>query len=159
MTRSIGPALPAALLSLLDGDRLDEKLGIGIQCLTSTTDDWPYQALVSVGELVALSPSALRLAIWSTSTTAQNMEREGRCALALVHEAASLLIRCDARDVGSLNAPGGPALTVFDLGVVNVLEDVAAYATLTSGITFTLHDPTAILTRWMWTVAALRASF
>src|SRR5574341_805606 len=86
VTRSIGPLLPPTLAALLDGERLETKIGVGFQCLTTTDDGWPYLALVGVGELLTTSSSSMRLAIWSDSTTARNLDRAGRCALALVLE-------------------------------------------------------------------------
>lgn len=127
-----------------------------IQCLTVTEDGWPYVAMVSVGELVARSSSSLRLGIWATSTSARNLARDGRCTLALVHAAVSYAIRCRATAAGRLDLADGPALTVFDLTVADVLEDVAPYATLTSGITYTLHDPSAVMGRWRAVVRRLR---
>jgi hypothetical protein len=156
MTRSIGQRLPHPVAELLDGDRLEQKVGAAFECLTLTEAGWPYVAMVSVGELLASDPSSLRLAIWSGSTTARNLERQGRCVLSLVHRGVSYQVRCDAIGVGALAGHGGPDLTAFDLSIVEMLEDQAPYATLTSGITYQLHDPGAVVERWQRTIQALR---
>ncbi|HEX3244011.1 MAG TPA: pyridoxamine 5'-phosphate oxidase family protein [Chloroflexota bacterium] len=159
MTRSIGPRLPETLASLLNGERLATKIGIAFQCITTTQDGWPYLALVSVGELLAVSPTRLRLAIWSGSTSDRNLEREQRCALALVHAHASYMIRCRASLSGSLDQTEGPGLSVFSLNVEDVLEDMAPYATLTSGVTYELHDRDAVVAGWRSVISRLKKDF
>jgi hypothetical protein len=156
MTRSIGQFLPFALVELLDGNELELKAGRAFQCLTGTDDGWPYVAMVSVGELLAVDASALRLAIWSNSSTVRNLDLDERCALALVHEGVSYVIRCEASIAGSLEQHDGPPLSIFVLSIVDVLEDVAPYATLTSGVTYELHEPEAVIARWERTIQALR---
>ena len=156
MTRSIGSILPTVLVEFLDGERLEAKVGDAFHCITVSDDGWPYLALISVGELLATAPSKMRLAVWSTSTTAKNLDRDGRCALALVHAEISYVIRCLTSPAGSIDQLDGLPLSVFDLAVVDVLEDVAPYATLTSGVTYELHDPAAVVARWKRTIGLLR---
>ena len=156
MTRSIGSILPAVLVEILDGERLETKVGDAIHCITVSDDGWPYLALISVGELLATAPSKMGLALWSTSTTAKNLDRAGRCALALVHAEIGYVIRCLTSPSGSIDQLDGPALSVFDLAVVDVLEDVAPYATVTSGVTYELHDTAAVMARWKRTIGLLR---
>jgi len=148
--------LPTVLVEFLDGERLEAKVGDAFHCVTVSDDGWPYLALISVGELLATAPAKIRLAVWSTSTTTRNVDRDGRCALALVHAEISYVIHCLTSPAGSIDQLDGPPLSVFDLAVVEVLEDVAPYATLTSGVTYELHDPAAVVARWKRTIALLR---
>ena len=156
MTRSIGALLPQSVSLLLDGRDLESKVGAAFVCLTATEAGWPYAAMVSVGELLATGKSTLRLAIWSQSTTAANLDRDGRCVLSLVHAGVSYQIRCEASAAGVIHWSDGPNLSVSELSVVDVLEDQAAYATLTSGISYKLHEPTVVLERWKDTIQVLR---
>jgi hypothetical protein len=44
------------------------------------------------------------------------------------------------------------------MNIEDLQEDVVSYATLTSGITFTLNQPADVIARWQHTIAALQAS-
>ena len=156
MTRSIGSLLPHSVAKLLDGGRLESKVGAAFECLSITDGGWPYAAMISVGELLATGQSSLRMAIWSTSTTARNLDRDRRCMLSLVHAGIGYQIRCEASPTRVVPQSDGPDLMVFDLSVVDVLEDQAPYATLSSGITYELHQPNEVLERWRRTIEALR---
>lgn len=156
MPSSLGPALPPPLVELLDGRRLNEKLGLVIQCCTVDAEGWPILAMISVGELLAVSARELRLAIWSHATTPRRLADRGRCTLALVHDGAGYLILSEARALGSLTVSEGQAPRAFGLTVRDVQRDVAPYATLTSGITYTLHDPGVVVARWEETLGRLR---
>jgi hypothetical protein len=141
---------------LLDGRHIASKMGTAFECLSATDAGWPYAAMVSIGELLAVGPSSMRLAIWSSSTTAGNLQRDRRCVLSLVHAGISFQIRCAAFPVGELSQNEEPDLAIFELSVVDILEDQASYATLTSGITYALHQPDAVLERWTRTIQTLR---
>jgi hypothetical protein len=156
VTRSIGSILPTALVEFLDGSALDIKVGEAFHCITVSADGWPYLALISVGELLVTEPSRMRLAVWATSTTTSNLQRAGRCTLALIHEQTSYAVRCLATPAGAISQPDGPPLSVFDLSIVDVLEDVAPYATLESGVRYELHDTEAVIARWERTISSLR---
>jgi hypothetical protein len=48
------------------------------------------------------------------------------------------------------------SLDIFEAKVERVRLHEAAYADVTSGISFTLHEPLAVLARWQREIAALR---
>jgi hypothetical protein len=48
-------------------------------------------------------------------------------------------------------------LACFEAEVEHVRVHVAPYADVTSGISFALHEPSAVLDRWQRQIAALRA--
>jgi hypothetical protein len=50
------------------------------------------------------------------------------------------------------------SLSLFEAEAERVRVHVAPYADVTGGITFTLHEPTAVLDRWQRQIAALRAA-
>ncbi len=156
MARSIGASLPDHVFALLRGDNLRAHIGLTLLLLSETEDGWPHLALLSIGEVLALSPDRLRLALWPQSTATANLTRRGRATLALVHEAASYSVRLSAERGEDLSVSNDYELATFDAQVTEVFEDVAPYATLTSGITYQLHDPEAVLARWEKTLRALR---
>ena len=47
-------------------------------------------------------------------------------------------------------------LALFEAHVKQVRQHAAPYADVTTGVTFTLHDPEAVLARWQRQIAALR---
>lgn len=157
MARSIGKTLPAELRSLLSGEDLAAHEGPAFLLLSVTDQGWPHVAMVSVGELVAVGPGHLRVALYPDSTATRNLVRQGRGTIALVYVGAAYYIRCLAEVRREVELRDGSRLACFDLRVEDVLKDSAPYATLTSGVTFHLKDPSAVLPRWEEQVRALRS--
>lgn len=164
MAHSIGNTMPPAIVELLSDDTFpdraaDSDAGLTVLVLSTTHDAWPHLAMVSLGEIVAASPRALRLALWPNSTAATNVWRGQRTTLVLVHDGTAYYLRCAARRGADLVLPdGGGQLACFGLRIDDVIEDVAPYAVLTSGVTFRLNDPAVTAERWRLTRAALRAA-
>ena len=127
MARSIGDALPPVLLRLLDGEDLPGRVGLTALLLTATDEGWPHLAMLSIGELLALDPRRLRLALWPRSTAAANLTRAGRLTLALVHDGAGYSIRARAGRRPDLTLAGGRQLAAFDLSVDILGSDVISW--------------------------------
>jgi hypothetical protein len=149
-------AVGGALLSTLDGTRLEDKVGFTLLLSTTDAAGWPHAAFLSVGEVVALSPTELALAVHAGSRTAGNLRRSSRAALVAVcaGQAQLVRIRCAFAETTAI---GGVELACFRAGVTGVDHHEAPYATELTGIGFGLRDPGATLDRWQATVAALRA--
>jgi hypothetical protein len=160
MTRTLGNALPDALRQLLDGAHLDAEAhdSSNPTFLLVTTDErgWPHLAMLSVGELVAVDAHTLRAGLWLHSTTSNNLTRESRALLALVTNGNGYYVRLTATRGADLDLGPDGRLAYFTLDVQEVLEDHAEYATLTSGVTFKLHQPEQVVPRWQHTVDALQ---
>ncbi len=149
--------LPQALLQLLAGDRLAEKIGVTLLLNTVAEPGWPHVALLSVGEVVATSPKILQLALWPETRTTANLSRTGKGTLFLVHEDAAYTVEIAAQRLSDLEVEGA-ALACFSAEVKTTARDVVDYAELTSGVTFKLVDPGEAVLRWEKTVAAMRAN-
>ncbi|WP_322062814.1 pyridoxamine 5'-phosphate oxidase family protein [Paraburkholderia sp. J63] len=147
-------ALPSALVSALDGEHLDAHADEAMRLSTVSADGWPHGAQLSMGEVLAVDAQTLLVAMWPRSNTAQNMLRDGRLALTLVHDGAVLEIRAHA----SLVAEHQTALdlSVFRLRIERVDVHRAKYAEVLSGVTFRLHEREAVLARWREQIAMLR---
>ncbi|MFQ5426494.1 MAG: pyridoxamine 5'-phosphate oxidase family protein [Gaiellales bacterium] len=157
MTRSLGSDLPARLQLLLDGHDPGSHVGTTFLLLTSTEANWPHAAMLSVGEVLCVTPRELRLALWPSSTTTRNLTSRSRATIVLVHEAAGYLIRCRATRGPDLELRSRPAgLASFALEVAEVFEDVVPYAELTNGITFELTDVHETVEDWCEQLEALR---
>lgn len=154
MTRTL-ERLPESLLRLLDGERLEQKVGETLLLLTVNEDGYPHTALLSVGEVYAPSPDELRLALWKTSATTENLTRSGKATLLAFVPPAAYYVELETTTGADL-VVGEARYARFTARPRAILEDVVGYATLESGVTFTLPKPERVLARWRAQVAALR---
>lgn len=113
--------------------------------------------MLSAGEVLASGPERLRLALWPGSGSTENLTRGGQATLMLVVGEAAYYVRVRSRRLADLATPRGPR-AAFEAAVEDVLEDVVAYATITSGIEFSLNDRPAVLAAWQEAIAALRSA-
>jgi hypothetical protein len=153
MHTAMDSRLPAAVVALLDGDDLEARVGLTVELVTTGADGWPGVALLSAGEVLAMSDSQVRLALWPDSRTTANLTRTGRGVLAFVDGGAAFTVRLEASRRPDLPGP----LAAFDGRVAGVRRDEVGYARLTSGITFDLPDEPAVVARWSKTIESLRA--
>lgn len=149
--------LTETLIHLLDGASLVQKVGVTFLCNTVGESGWSNVALLSVGEVLAVSPAKLKLALWPETRTTANLSRTGKGVLFLIHGNAAYAIQFHARRLVDLQVEGMP-LANFTAKVVHVVKDEVDYAVLTSGVTFELNEPGAVLPRWEKTLAALRSA-
>lgn len=156
MSRSLGPALPPPLLSLLSQSDLASRLGRGLPFVTLAADGTLHPMLTSYLEWLAVDARTLRLAIAAQGRSARNLEARGAGTLLLVEPGRTVYIKC--RAAGAPLPAGG--LARFSLAVEDVLEDSATEeegdVRITGGITYapapSLAEP------WAQAVlAALRA--
>ena len=147
--------LPAGVRRFLDGEDLLSKTQ-ALRLSTVDAEGWPHAALLSAGDVLALPNGRIRLAIFANSGTAANLVRDGRLTLSLALEGGMCELRLRARRCGEGSTQEVP-LAFFEAAVERVRMHVASYAEVTSGISFALHDPSAVLARWQRQIAALRA--
>lgn len=143
--------MPPALLHYLDGSSLQDKT----QALRLASVDgagWPHDTLLSAGDMLALSPQRLRFVLFARSTTAANLQRDGRAVLTMALAPGLCEVRLK---VGRLQPDEGP-LALFEGLVSEVRTHVAPYAELTGGLAFRLHQPESVLPRWQRQLRALR---
>ncbi len=153
MSRSLGNALPAALLQLLDGCDIRDKAGPAFLLATVDERGYPHPALLSVGEVLATGATELRLALYRTSTTTQNLRRSGAFTLALAHGGLGCYVKATATELPEAL----PGLAAFKATIDEVLEDGEPIAVVSSGFAITLTgDVAGTVARWEATVAALR---
>jgi hypothetical protein len=147
--------MPAEVARYLDGTDLLAKT----QALRLSTVDaagWPHASLLSAGDMVVLPSGLLRFLIFPESTTAANLMRDERLALTLSLDGGMWELRLRAHRLAH-SSPDVP-LALFEAEVETTRVHVAPYATVTSGITFALHEPQAVLPRWQRQIAAMRAA-
>ncbi|MFN8202669.1 MAG: hypothetical protein U0S48_08900 [Solirubrobacteraceae bacterium] len=120
-------------------------------------DGPPSVALLSRGEVLTLSETALRLALHANSGTATNLARTNAATLLRVEPGSveTLVLRTVPLGGAVLD---GTELVLFEAAIVTRRHHAVTYATVTSGIAFTLHDEQGVLDRWQRTQALLRAA-
>lgn len=147
--------LDAELMEWLSGTNLEHKQHEAMQLLTGSEEEWPHQAMISMGEVIALSPQQLRLALWQGTKTSMNMRETGKATLIAVHEQRLLHIRLEVNLLPEIKGAVHPR-DRFEARVIQVRVDQAPYAEITSGITFQLKDAPGTITRWKETIEELR---
>jgi hypothetical protein len=158
VTRSLGKHLPDSVSGLLDGSELAPREGLTFLLLTSDEEGWPQVAMLSVGELVAVTPDTLHAGLWLHSGTSRNLTRSGRATLVVIADGNAYYIHVNATRGEDLQLGADGRLAYFVLHVDDVQEDSADYARLTSGISFKLKSPEQVVPRWQHTVDALKAA-
>lgn len=113
----------------------------------------PRVAMLSRAEVHVVADDLLVVAVWSGSRSAANIERSGAATLFWVVGGAAVsasLRYTDSRLLASAPSgdPAGHALRALTLQVVDVRADEVGYAELTAPLTFAVHEPEAILSRW-----------
>ena len=149
-----GDVILTGVLDYLNGEDLLSKTQ-ALHLLTVDPDGWPKAALLSAGEMLALSNGRLRFAVFANSSTAANLVRDGRLTLSMALDDGICSLRMRARKCSQ----GMPDLSLdfFEAQIEGARLHVASYAAVTAGISFALHQPSAVLNRWQRQIAALRA--
>lgn len=127
MTRSLGAALPPALVERLSQRDLARRLGVALPFVTVDRDGRPHPMLLSYLELRAYDAHTVGLVIGARSRSARNLAERQKGTLVLVEPDTTVYAKLAAVD-GPLpvEAGGGLELGYFLLGVEEVLEDAAA---------------------------------
>jgi hypothetical protein len=146
---------PPSVAQYLDGTNLLQKTQ-AIRLSTIDPAGWPHAALLSAGDMLILPSGQFRFVIFPNSTTTANLMRDGRLTVTLALAEGIWEIRLKARRLVH-TAPDVP-LAFFEAELKSARVHNAPYAAITSGITFALHEPDAVLPRWQRQIAALRAA-
>ena len=153
------------------GDRLDEALFRRLSgggdlrrqeaILIATVDERgrPHPALLSYGEVLAITPAELRLAIPGETTTARNLAERGALTLCLIGPDGAAYVKATARPLPAEPSLAAQGLAAFEARVEEVLADAppaGEKAHLTSGIAFTTDDPESQGRAWAARLEGLR---
>lgn len=159
MSRSLGPALPPALLERLDQRRLSARLGIALPFVTVDGAGRPHPMLVSYLEVRAYDARTVGLVIQARSRSARNLAERGMGTLLIVEPDVVTYVKLRALD-GPLPVRDGAehGLGFFLLEVEEVLEDAPADweggTAIATAVTYA--PPPALEAPWaMATLAAL----
>ena len=136
MSRSLGPALPPDLQKRLSQQDLPRLLGRALPLLTVDDRGRPHPMLCSYLELLAVSATAIRVALGARSSARRNLETRGVATLLVVEPDVTMYVKCRTSGAPVLSGD----LARFELLVEEVLEDEAAEgeagARITGGLTY-----------------------
>jgi hypothetical protein len=136
VARSLGAALPAALVARFSQSDLAPLLGRALPLVTLDAEGRPHPMLCSYLELRAVSPTLLRLAIAARSGSARNLQDRGVATFLVIEPEQTIYVKCRASGAPLLIG----ALARFELTVEDVSKDSAAEweggAGITSGLTY-----------------------
>jgi hypothetical protein len=147
--------IPDEVARYLDGTDLLTKTQ-ALRLSTVDAEGWPHAALLSAGDMVVIPPRRIRIALFPQSGMTANLEREGRLTISLSLGGGVWEMRLRSRRLPHSSAE--VPLAFFEAEVEAVRQHIAPYADVTGGITFSLHEPQAVLPRWQRQIAALRAA-
>ncbi|WP_085524553.1 pyridoxamine 5'-phosphate oxidase family protein [Tuberibacillus sp. Marseille-P3662] len=143
--------LSEGLCTFLNGHDLDQKIHEAMLLVTVDENGRPHMAMISVGEVVAVSPNHLRLALWPSSTTTANLLRNGQSNLTIIYHGAAYYLKLHVDTLPELKETKYPRQR-FEATVTSVKEDTSNYAEITSGIQINLQDPEEVVNRWRATI-------
>jgi Pyridoxamine 5'-phosphate oxidase len=147
--------VPPEVARYLDGTDLLAKTQ-AVRLSTVDSDGWPHASLLSAGDMLVVPPRHIRFVIFPQAATTANLARDGRLTLTLSLDGGMCELRLRARRLQH-SSPEVP-LAFFEAEAEEARVHVAPYAAVTSGITFALHDPQVVLSRWQRQIVALRAA-
>jgi hypothetical protein len=141
--------LPRSLRLLTDGTDLEIKDHDALCLVTVDVEGWPHVALLSVGEVLSITPWRVRLGLWPNSTTTANLDRVGTGLLMFVADGAAQYVRLSGRRVHDKELDVGRSrMAIFELEAMKVTVDQVDYADLVSGVTYRLKHPAKVFERW-----------
>ena len=135
--------MPDEILDFLNGKDLDRKLSQVVRLSTISEEGWPHAAMLSVGEMLALDASEVAMLLYEGSNTSRNLARDGRLTLTLPLDHGL----CEMRLCATEKKREGRH-RYFTAVVKDVRQHRSHYADVVSGVTFQLHNPTAVRARW-----------
>ncbi|MFC7391967.1 pyridoxamine 5'-phosphate oxidase family protein [Scopulibacillus cellulosilyticus] len=147
--------LPTNLYELLSGENLADKQHEAMMLLTMDESMWPHVAMISVGEIVALTPEKLRLSLWPGTTTTSNIIRTGKATFVVFFDGAAHYVQLSLKKLPKLDKAKYQRER-FTANVVSYKGDTAKYADITSGIQIDLKDPASVIERWKETIEELK---
>lgn len=146
-------APPPAVVSFLDGTRLEDKVGTAVGITTTDPDGWPHPAQLSAGEILLSTEGEIRLAVHAQTSMADNLRRDGRLVLMLAADGANNELRFQVTERAPLTEP---PLATFSGTLVVARTHRSPYADVVDGVRYTLHDTDSTVERWRRQIDGLR---
>ncbi len=130
MSRLLGTELPQELAALFNGQDLTSHWSRTVPLVTIDAAGFPHFAILSFGEILAVSPRELRIGLYPNSTTTRNAQARPNVGLLVVEGDAVYYVKGMAREKAA------QGIVRFDVSVEQVLVDEEPGARITGGIGF-----------------------
>jgi hypothetical protein len=148
MAIMIGKELPGNAFALLQPEDHPSKRGKVVQIVTVDGDGWPDAGMVSTYDIVARTPSNLRLATWGDGECANDLRLNGKLAMLIIDKDMTYYVKATAQEIAGashglsdINNQGGESpVAIFDVQVEKVFEDKIPTARVVSGVIFKGSD-------------------
>ncbi len=135
MSQLLGKELSEELFNHLNGEAIAARAGKAIVIVTVDEQGWAHPAMLSYYEVVAKDRSNIDLAVGKTSSTAGNLRRTGKVTILITDKGMNYYLKGDARQMEESMA-GLPFMSLFRVGLEQILEDQEPDAAIISGVTF-----------------------
>jgi hypothetical protein len=122
MPKLAGTELTQDLYRRLCGRFVGEYVNQVILIHTVDSNGWPHPAILSYFEVLAADLHNIRLATWKTSTTTENMRRNGKVTLSVFDDHVTCYIKGAASEVRS-EMESSPHNSKLNVVVEQVLVD------------------------------------
>lgn len=159
VSRHLGNRLDDGLFRRLSGEGGATRAHEAILIATTDERGRPHPALVAYGEVLAVTPALLRIAVPAKSTTARNLGTRGALTLCLIGPDGVAYLKTAAQALPAHPSLDAQGLLAFEAHIEDVLVDAPAAgerAQLTSGITFATDDPEGQERAWAVRLEGLR---
>ena len=135
MSQLLGKELPPPLMRRLSGAQIEAHEGKIIPIFTTDEAGWAHPALLSYYEIVAKDSTNLDMALWKTSSTANNLRRTGKVTLMLSDKAVNYYLKGNVREL-QYEMTGAAPVSRFRVTVEQVIEDQEPNAEIATGLTY-----------------------
>lgn len=143
MSEVLGKELTPELFERLSGQQVEQHEGKIIPIFTTDEGGWAHPALLSYYEVVAKNRATLDMALWKSSSTANNLRRAGKVTLMLSDHGLNIYLKGSVRQL-QYEMAGAPPVSRFRVTLEQVIEDQEPNAEITTGLTYrrmTARDP------------------
>jgi hypothetical protein len=135
MSQVLGKELTPALLERFGGSRVESHEGKIIPILTIDEAGWAHPALLSYYEVVAKNSTVLDMALWKSSSTANNLRRTGKITLMVSDQGTNYYLKGSVQEL-EYEMTGAAPVSRFRVTVEQLIEDQEPNAEITTGLTY-----------------------
>jgi hypothetical protein len=135
MSQLLGKELTPALLERLGGSQVESHEGKIIPILTIDEAGWAHPALLSYYEVVAKNPTILDMALWKSSSTANNLRRTGKITFMVSDQGTNYYLKGSVREL-EYEMTGAKPVSRFRVTLEQLIEDQEPNAEITTGLTY-----------------------
>jgi hypothetical protein len=135
MSQLLGKELTPALLERLGGSQVESHEGKIIPILTIDEAGWAHPALLSYYEVVAKNPTTLDMALWKSSSTANNLRRTGKITFIVSDQGTNYYLKGSVQEL-QYEMTGAAPVSRFRVTLDQLIEDQEPNAEITTGLTY-----------------------